>query len=291
LQSIQHGLGQFNMIMTKQADTTKNMYGDMVAVSQRVPPDFEWNGFLKRNDGVLIDPSAPPRSLQSIGFPNQNHRATQPLIAGSLDRKGKIMKRYETAYWVVTPSKYLHEFKTDDDFGTDPSPETSLYLPDCAVGAIQGEKFAVKGKNVSHGKIGSAVSMSHEYQLRAHTAADAAKWWDVIRQAAGQVTNEAPETSAPTSPISKTSGDSSLAAAAAPSTSATPKTAEKPHIQTENITDGEKVMSPTSDATPASATAGPQEGVAAADHTTTQSTGTTGTTSTGTTSQAVPEKV
>ena len=201
IQAIQHGLGQFNMIITKQVDLTKNMYGDMVAVTQRVPLDFEWNGFLRHNEGVLIDPQAAPRTMDGMTFPNQGHQSTAPLIAGSLERKGKILKKFDSGYWVVSPAKFLHEFKTDDNYAREPTPETSLYLPDCVVGALVGEKFAVKGKDVSKGKLGATISMNHEYQLRAHTAADAAKWYEVIRMSAGQVTNELPEASAPSSPV------------------------------------------------------------------------------------------
>lgn len=144
--------------------------------------------------------------MQSINFPNQNHRSTQPLISGSLEKKGKIMRSYDTNYYVVTPSKFLHEFKTDDDFAKDPVPETSLYLPDCLIGAVNGQKFNVKGKDVSKGKLGNTFSMSHEFAFKAHTPQAAQQWWDVISQAAGQVTNEIPAAS-PTSPVAgQTSG-------------------------------------------------------------------------------------
>jgi hypothetical protein len=201
IQSIQHGMAQFMTVVNTQAEHTKNMYGEMVGTAQRVPLDFEWNGFVERNNTILIDPKAPARTVSSIHFANQNHRATQPLIAGSLERKGKIMRSYDTNYYVVTPSKFLHEFKTDDDFAKDPVPELSLYLPDCVVGAVSGQKFNVKGKDVSKGKLGNSFSMNHELAFKAHTPQAALQWWEVIRQAAGQVTGEVPETSAPTSPV------------------------------------------------------------------------------------------
>jgi hypothetical protein len=124
------------------------------------------------------------------------------LISGSLERKTKLLRRYETSYYVVTPAKYLHEFKTDDDFAKDPTPELSLFLPDCVVGAVAGDKFAIKGKDVSKGKIGVSIHTTHDYNFKAHTAADATKWWELVRQAAGQVTNEKPDTSTPNSPVS-----------------------------------------------------------------------------------------
>lgn len=197
IQEIQHGMGQFLQVVNTQAEHTKAAYGDMVGTSQRIPLDFEWNGFVQRNNNILIDPSAPARTLSDISFPNQNHRATQPLISGSLEKKGKIMRSYDTNYYVVTPAKYLHEFKTDDDFAKDPAPELSLYLPDCVIGAVSGQKFNVKGKDTSKGKIGGAFAMTHEVAFKAHTPQAAQQWWEVIRQAAGTVTNDTP-----TSPIS-----------------------------------------------------------------------------------------
>ncbi|KAF2098267.1 hypothetical protein NA57DRAFT_40800 [Rhizodiscina lignyota] len=203
IQTFQTGLGNFLQTMNTQSEKTKGMYADMVGTAQRVPPDFEWQGFLKRNNNVLIDPNAPKRNVHNVTFPNMNHNSTQPLIAGSLDRKGKVFKmKWNTAYYVITPSKYLHEFDTDDDFAKDPMPENSLYLPDCTVGYLDGQKFTVKGKDVSKGKVpGMKGMMTHDFQFKAHTASDASRWYEVIRQAAGQVTNEVPASSEPNSPV------------------------------------------------------------------------------------------
>jgi hypothetical protein len=222
----------------------------MIATGQRIPPDFEWNGFVKRSEGVLIDPQAAPRSMANVSFPNQGHKATQPLLAGSLDRKGKLMRKFDTSYYVVSPSKFLHQFSTDDDIAKDPVPEISLYLPDCVVGGLDGQKFNVKGKDVSKGKLGVSVSMSHEYQFKAHTIPDAQIWHEVLADCAGQVTTEAP-ISEPNSPAmtqsSKFAGSGSSETAKHPGS-----------LQTHGITEGEKVMSPV-EHTPASATAAPAE--------------------------------
>ncbi|KXT07445.1 hypothetical protein AC578_457 [Pseudocercospora eumusae] len=191
LQTFQQGMAQFNQIVSQQAESTRTMYGDMLGNIQRIPPDFEWNGFVKRNVGTLIDPSAPKRTVESIRFPNQDHKATQPLIAGSLERK-KMLKRYDAAYYVVTPSKYLHEFKSDDDFAKDPSPENSLYLPDCMIGAVDGVKFNVRGKDTSGSALMNKMGRAHEFAFRAHTPADAQKWHSIIASVAGQSTNEMP---------------------------------------------------------------------------------------------------
>ncbi|KAL1297822.1 hypothetical protein AAFC00_006351 [Neodothiora populina] len=201
VQTFQTAIDQFNQIIGQQCEQVRNLYSDVALNAQKITPDFEWRGFVSRNANILIDPSAPPRSVENTAFANQNHRATQPLIAGSLERKGKMLKKYDSAFYVVTPAKYLHSFKTDDDFAKDPTPETSLYLPDCIVGAVDGQKFMVKGKDSSKSSIGNKFSMTHEYAFKAHTAQDAQRWADTIRSVAGQSTGEQPG-SANISPIS-----------------------------------------------------------------------------------------
>ena len=103
-----------------------------------------------------------------------------------------MLKRYDAGYYVVTPSKYLHEFKSDDDFAKDPSPENSLYLPDCMIGAVDGVKFNVRGKDTSGNALMNKMGRAHEFAFKAHTPSDAQKWHSIIASVAGQSTNEMP---------------------------------------------------------------------------------------------------
>lgn len=195
IQTMQQGMQQFTQVITNQAETSRSMYGDISATTSRITPNFEWDGFLQRNSATLIDPNAPKRSVEHISFANQDHPSTRPLIAGSLERRGTLLKRYDAGYYVVTPSKYLHEFKSDDDFAKDPTPENSLYLPDCLIGAVDGVKFNVKGKDASKGAL-AKVSMSHEFQFKAHTPDDARKWHEVIAGVAGGASGSVPSSPA-----------------------------------------------------------------------------------------------
>lgn len=182
LQTIQGALEQFFQFMGGQLDRQRAMYADILGTAQLIPADFEWMNFCVSNDAKLVNPDSPPRSFSSITFPNMEHRATQPLIEGSLERRSRAMiKGYSTGYYVVTPARYLHEFKDNDDFRKDPTPELSLYLPDCIVGAIDGVKFNVKGKDVSSGKVGNAFHTTTELSFKAHSPSDAEKWWTVIK--------------------------------------------------------------------------------------------------------------
>ena len=202
IQTIQQAMVAFLESVGGQAERQRAMYTDMVTTSQKTPLDFEFKGFVQRNSTLLIDPSTPQRDVSRIGFPNQNHPATKPLIAGTLERKSRALgalKGYSSGYYVITPSKYLHEFKDDDDVRKDPTPELSLYLPDCLVGAIDGTRFNVKGKDASKGKVGSVLATSHEVAFQAPTPTDAEQWWNIIRQHA-ESSGETPG-STPVSPV------------------------------------------------------------------------------------------
>jgi len=132
------------------------------------------------------------------------------------------MRKFETNYYVVTPAKFFHEFKSDDDFAKDPLPEISLFLPDCVVGALDGAKFAIKGKDSSKSKIGVSIHTTHEYNFKAHTPLDAAKWYEIVRQAAGHVSaDKMTIDSTPSSPATQHSqeGEKFGAIAGASSTS------------------------------------------------------------------------
>ncbi|KAI9681851.1 MAG: hypothetical protein M1829_000596 [Trizodia sp. TS-e1964] len=212
VETLQSALASFTQHVAGQAQHTKAMYEDILGTAQRIPGDFEWRGFVKRNPSALLDPHAHPRNINTITFPNQNHKSTQPLIEGTLERKGKVMKSYSSGYYVVTPSKFLHEFKDDDNFRRDPVPENSLFLPNCNVGSVSGLEFHVKGKDTSKGLMGSKLSMNREYSFKAHSAEDALKWWSIISSIAGHspaVGGSSALASSPTSPVQQHVGTGS----------------------------------------------------------------------------------
>lgn len=145
-----------------------------------------------------------------------------------------MLKKYDAGFYVVTPSKYLHEFKTDDDFAKDPSPENSLYLPDCLIGAVDSVKFNVRGKDTSGGTLGNKMARSKEFAFKAHTPSDAEKWHSVIASVAGQTTNEKLD-STPSSPAT-----GRAESASSPTTGSGEGTTESPAGQTEGTVASDK---------------------------------------------------
>jgi hypothetical protein len=224
---------------------------------------------------MLVDPNSPERTIEGIAFPNQNHKATKAMLEGTLERKSRnklSLSGWSSGYYVITPSKYLHEFKDNDNLRRDPTPELSIYLPDATIGSPNGEKFNIKGKDMSGG-IGSKLSGSSEISFKAHSASDAQKWFEVIRSVVGHApANLASEPTSPVSPVQEkrvvsqppqyAEGSGATAAATDEKHPAPLNTAHPA-----GVTGGETVASPAT-ATPATATAPAAEHapVSAVDH-------------------------
>ncbi|KAK1988069.1 PH domain-containing protein [Colletotrichum cereale] len=204
---VQQAMEAFIQLAGGQAEKTRALYSDMLGAIQRVPADLEWKGFVARSGDRLVNANDPPRSVESVTFPNMDHSAVKPLIEGSLERKSrnKLSWGYSTGYYVVTPAKFLHEFKDSDNARADPKPELSIFLPEAIIGAPNGNKFNVKGKDKSK-SISSKLTGSSELAFQAHTPEDAQKWFEIIKNIAG-ATGPAEPNSAPTStPVSPVVG-------------------------------------------------------------------------------------
>ncbi|PGH11065.1 hypothetical protein AJ79_05107 [Helicocarpus griseus UAMH5409] len=197
LETVQGALNQFFQCMGSQADRQRAMYAEIVGAAQQIPPDFEWIDFFMRNDSSLLNPNTPPRTMSNVSFPNQDHHATKPRIEGTLERKSRaIVKGYSAGYYAVSPAGYLHGFKDNDDYRHEPTPDITLYLPECTVGNADGLKFTIKGKDVSGTKVGQAFHTNSELSFKAHTKNEAEKWLAVLTSAV----NPSGPVSSPTSP-------------------------------------------------------------------------------------------
>lgn len=101
------------------------------------------------------------------------------------------------------PEGKAANYKYHSNAAKDPVPELSIYLPEATIGTPSGDKFNIKGKDKSK-TMSSKLTGSAEISFKAHTAADAQRWFDVISKVAGA--NAAVE-STPASPVVG-SGDS-----------------------------------------------------------------------------------
>jgi hypothetical protein len=209
LEVIQQAMEGFTQLTGSQGEKIRALHSDILGTVQCIPREFEWLNFQQRSADRLVNANDPPRSVEAIQFPNMEHSSTKALIEGSLERKSrnKLSFGYSTSYYVVTPSKFLHEFKDSDDTRNDPKPELSLYLPDAIIGAPSAEKFNIKGKDKS-GTLSSKLTGSSELNFKAHTPADAQRWFQAIHALSGAVAPASVATAAgstPTSPVALSS--------------------------------------------------------------------------------------
>jgi hypothetical protein len=227
IQVLHEAMETFTNLTGGQAAKVQALHADMLSAAQRIPPEFEWKAFVQRSASMLADPNAAPRTVEAIQFPNMSHPSTKPLIEGSLERKSrnKLSFGYATGYYVVTPAKYLHEFKDDDNVRKDPVPELSIYLPDAIISAPHENKFTVKGKDRAGG-LSSKLAGTSELNFKAHSPAEAKKWFDVIMQVTGAA--PAPAVVSESEPTSPVAAPAAAAAAAAAAPAEEKKTEEKP---------------------------------------------------------------
>jgi hypothetical protein len=248
---MQQAMEAFTQLAGGQGEKVRALHGDMLGSLQRIPGDFEWKRFVTRSGDRLVNPNDAPRAVESVTFPNMEHTSTKPLIEGSLERKSrnKLSFGYSTSYYVVTPSKFLHEFKDADDARHDPKPELSIYLPDAIIGLPHESKFNVKGKDKSK-SFSSKLAGTSELAFKAHTPSDAQRWFEIIKGVAGATGPQEPLSPQAESPVAPVGGvlppsDEKLDAAGSGSTAGTTgTTAQETGVTNAGTTASPEVLSP-----------------------------------------------
>ncbi|MBW0507408.1 hypothetical protein O181_047123 [Austropuccinia psidii MF-1] len=161
-------------------------------------PQLEWDEYAKRS-GHIIPEDAPTRDPAKITFPGQDDETTRPVKDGLLERKKRFTKHYKEAYYVLTPSGFLHEHKSSDPV-KHAEPELSIFLPNCILGPPAPEgaktfKWHVEGKkNTSSGhRTGSLFKMKNTlhigkkdiaFSFKARSHAEMTHWWELMQHPA-----------------------------------------------------------------------------------------------------------
>ncbi|KAK9244691.1 hypothetical protein V1506DRAFT_540609 [Lipomyces tetrasporus] len=237
---------------TTFADFQRDCYSAITTAFTNIPQTFEWDQFVARNKHILADENAPKRSIDRVKFPNQDHESTKPLIEGVIQRKSSVAfsKTYNSAYYVVTPSKFLHQFASKD-YIQSPEPEFSIYLPDAHLGAMYAKetgknKFKITAKDAL-----KTISTKHTFEFKTSTYDDLVKWWNVLHE----VATSGPGTLSRGSTITSTATPAASAEATETATSDPESTTEipvagtnlaSPERATESAADPEPVDDPVS---------------------------------------------
>lgn len=161
-------------------------------------PELEWSEFAQRS-GHLVPEDIPLRDVEKITFPGHNEEITTPMNVGLLERKKRFTRNYKESYYVLTPSGYLHEFKSSDPAKHD-EPEMSIFLPNCTLGApappeaktfkwhIEGARRTSGGHNTgSLNKMKKSLHIGSKdvaFSFKSRTHAEMMHWWQLMQKVA-----------------------------------------------------------------------------------------------------------
>src|SRR5271170_4712896 len=147
-----------------------------------VPLDREWASFTDREPS-LLKPDHKPRDPANVVFPFSDHPLTKPVLQATLARKSTLLKRRQTAYYVLTGSGFLLEYK-DSDHILYPDPTMALKLSDCELGNAPSRSgkagFTLRGKDT-----GKSLGRTHEYVFRTDSMEQAGLWWSKVEKYVG----------------------------------------------------------------------------------------------------------
>ncbi|EFP75100.2 hypothetical protein, variant [Puccinia graminis f. sp. tritici CRL 75-36-700-3] len=174
-------------------------------------PELEWTEFAQRS-GHLVPEDIEMRDLEKITFPGHNEELTSPINVGLLERKKRFTRNYKEGYYVLTPSGYLHEFKTSDPTKHS-EPEMSIFLPNCTLGApappeaktfkwhIEGARRTSGGHNTgSLNKMKKSLHIGSKevaFSFKSRTHAEMMHWWELMQKVAQHsvtLTDKTPDT-------------------------------------------------------------------------------------------------
>lgn len=167
------------------ADAQMQASRSVTSAFQTINLKEEWVFFNRSNAASLVPEKSYKRDPKLVEFANKNHNSTKPLICGIIQRKTTMLKNYVPAFFVVTPAGYLHQFK-NEDFNQSPTPEWSLYLPECQLGGLPARHtndltFQLVGKDV-----GKMITKRHKFTFKVSSYDDLENWYHTIARVAGK---------------------------------------------------------------------------------------------------------
>lgn len=196
VRSIQSAWQTFDEWQSRMSTSVQETWRTLGVNMAQLMPDREWISFAARSDH-LLDPETPLRNPDAIDYPGKNDPSVVPVHVGLLERKKRFTKAYKEAYYVLTPSGYLHEY-TSSDPASAHHPVWSLFLPACTLGppssatTAQSHKFHIEGRKDGTSAFGKTPGGSGHsflgigksdtaYTFRARSHDEMMEWWNDTR--------------------------------------------------------------------------------------------------------------
>ncbi|KAG4303987.1 hypothetical protein PORY_002640 [Pneumocystis oryctolagi] len=191
IDTVRQVFGQYRDDLQKEVDFVYDFNKNIGIADDSISLDKGWNTFIKEE---LLIMGACDNSEDFISFRafrclgdilyGQNHPAAKEIRSGILERRTKIFKSYSSGFYVLTPSGFLHEFKSDN-LSCDQVPIMSLSLRDYEISDhspanASSYKFSLKGCKHEHSH------RVHTWVFRTKTYQELLDWYNDIKKFTGR---------------------------------------------------------------------------------------------------------
>lgn len=168
---------------SQDAYLTDHTVNTIMDTFSNLDADCEHKVFFERRQNELVPANAAYRNLNDIHYENQTHPLVMPCKVGFLERKTFVTKNWAEHKYALTPSGYLHEYKSEKDFPC--NPEMSIFIPHTTVVGKEDHMhhdyiFEIRGRNNSKGKLMKTLDRDKNYLLRTRTGEEMQAWLDIL---------------------------------------------------------------------------------------------------------------
>ncbi|KAH8547993.1 hypothetical protein BGW37DRAFT_406094, partial [Umbelopsis sp. PMI_123] len=175
-----HSLQEYRTEDKYLTDHTVHMIMDTF---NNLDSDCETTVFFDRRQGELVPDNAAYKDLNNITYENRSHPLVIPCRVGFFERKTFVTKNWVEHKYALTPSGFLHEYKSEKDFPC--NPEKSIFIPHTTVVGKESNVhhdyiFEIRGRNNSKGKIMKTLDRDKTYVLRTRTGDEMQAWMDIL---------------------------------------------------------------------------------------------------------------
>jgi len=181
VRSIQTAYTTFQEYNDKMHSQVRKNWAMSADLFKNITPITEWEAFSSRDD-CLLDPQTPLRNPQKINYPGVREPSTAAIYQGILQRKKKYTKAYKEGYFVLTPSGFLHEFKSSN-LTKNSVPELSIFLLECTLGAPSAPNSRSHKFTITIDKKGS-FNRQQAHTLRGKSHVEIMDWWNMLKDLA-----------------------------------------------------------------------------------------------------------
>lgn len=184
IEVLQQSIGSLAQLQGRYYESAHGSAATINHAFAKVTPSEEWQKFVQSNKGFLTPETGYQREADKVTYQNYNDPSTQPLIEGSLYRKGTYLKSSKPGHYVLTRAGFLHQYDSPDP-SQDPHPVLSLYIPESEVSGLPARGSGDLSFKIISKDAGKVIASRHKYTFKATSYEELAAWYGAISKLSG----------------------------------------------------------------------------------------------------------